>query len=63
MQASGPPWFDLSNPILYPRMGFSAIVLRDTNKEKSGKAYIGWFTITAMNMFAGKEIEHENIPR
>jgi hypothetical protein len=42
---------------------FFAIVLRGMNKEKSGKTYIGWFTITAMNMFAGKEIEHEDISR
>jgi hypothetical protein len=34
-----------------------AIVLRDMNKKKSGNMYVGWFTITAMDVFAAKEIE------
>jgi hypothetical protein len=34
-----------------------AIVLRGMNKKKSGNIYMGWFTITVMDMRATEGIE------
>jgi hypothetical protein len=44
-------------PYCIPVWIFFATVLKGVKQKKSGKTYEGWFTITAMNMSAGKEIE------